>query len=327
MPEQAVLQTTNPDPVLADFELSRAGLFYPLGYPMRIESNSGEVIAAARESWSGFSRCWDEVPIQISLGVSESATPLASRPSFRSRDHLMSIISDAENFVTCDFHSASGFGWVTPATVSDRASFRLHFLESSALILIQQLHLAPMHAALVRLAARGVLLCGTTFAGKSTLAYACARAGWTFISDDATSLIRKRDDRYGIGNPHALRFREDAKSFFPELADRTTAMRPNGKIGIEVLTDQLAGISTADGCVIDHVVFLNRREPGPKLVRFDKQDALCWFEQFSCYGTREARDSQRNAYRRLMGAGIWELRYRDLDSAVARLESLVRNGE
>lgn len=268
--------------------------------------------------------CWNESPIRISLGVSESTAPLPDRPSFRSRDHLMSIISDAENFVICDFNHGSAFGWITPSTVSDREFFRMRFLESSALTLIGQLYLAPIHGALIQLDGRGVLLCGGTFAGKSTLAYACARAGWTYVCDDGVSLIRDRDDRYGIGNPYVLRFREDAKLLFPELADCPAAVRLNGKIGVEVLTNLLQGISIANGSVIDHIVFLNRDEPGPKLMRFETEAALCWFEQFSCYGTEKVRNLQRNAYRRLTGAKIWELRYTELDSAVARLERLVR---
>lgn len=79
--------------------------------------------------------------------------------------------------------------------------------------------------------------------------------------------------------------------------------------------------------MIDHIVFLNRHEPGPKLVRFDTDAALTWFEQFSCYGAKDVRDSQRNSYRRLTKANIWQLHYRDLDSAVARLERLVRTAE
>jgi hypothetical protein len=324
MPEQAAIQTTHADPVFADFELLRSAVFYPLGYPLRIETNSREVIAAACESWSDFSQRSDDPPIRLLLGVSESAAPLPNRPRFRSRDHLMSIISDPENFVICDFNEAFAFGWVTPATVSNRAFLRLRFLESATMMMIQQRYLAAMHGALVQLDGCGVLLCGDTLVGKSTLSYACARSGWTFIGDDGAFLIRDREDRYGIGNPHTLRFREDAKSLFPELEDWHAAERPNGKIGLEVFTKRLPGIATADGCVIDHVVFLNRNEAGPKLVRFETEAALRWFEQFSCYGSQEARDLQRNAYRRLLGASIWELRYRDLDAAVGRLERLVR---
>lgn len=326
MPDQADVQTTHADPLLADFELSRSAVFYPLGYPLHIETNSREVIAAASARWSDFSPRGDDQPSHLSLAVSESlSTRTASIPSYRSRDHLLSMVCDAENHLTCDLNTWFAFGWITPATVSDPMSL-LPFIEAAPLILVQQRYLAVVHAALIQLNGCGVLLCGETRAGKSTLSYACARAGWTLISDDATSLIRDRDDLYGIGNPHSLRFREDAKVLFPELEKWTVTARLNGKLGFEVLTNQLPGISTAEGCTIDHVVFLNRREPGPKLVRFETEAALSWFEQFSCYGPETIRDSQRKAYRRLARAATWELRYRSLDEAMARLKGLVDGG-
>ena len=55
---------------------------------------------------------------------------------------------------------------------------------------------------------------------RALLAYACARAGWTYVSDDGAFLVRGRDDRYAIGDPHSIRFRPDAPELFPELADR-----------------------------------------------------------------------------------------------------------
>lgn len=327
MLEQPELETSRADALLAAVALPRSGLFFPLGYSLRIEANSQEVIAAAYQAWGAFPQRSKERPIRISVTVSDSRTALPEPPVFHPRDHLMAIVSDAENFLMCEYRSGFAFGCVTPATVADHGFFRYHFLEAAAMSLIAQLYLASVHGALVQLDGRGVLLCGDSHAGKSTLAYACARAGWTFISDDATSLIRDSEDRYAIGNPHSLRLREDAKLLFPELDVFLAGVRPNGKIGIEVVTDTLPGISTADGSSIDHVVFLNRQAGALKLVRFDSAEALCWFEQFSmAYGSKDVQDSQNRAYRRLLRANTWELRYHDLDNAVERLERLVRSG-
>src|SRR3984893_13579436 len=106
MPEQANLQTPASNPVLADFGLPYSAVFYPLGYPVRIESNSREVIAAASRRWSAFSQRSDHRPVRISIGVSKTAAGFTGAPPvYRSRDHLMSIVSGAENFVSCDFNS------------------------------------------------------------------------------------------------------------------------------------------------------------------------------------------------------------------------------
>src|SRR5882724_7552420 len=124
------------------------------------------------------------------------------------------------------FKEAYAFGWVTPAVAADHPVLRYRFLSTAMLTMVAQLALAPLHCALVARNGRGVALFGDSFAGKSTLAYACARVGWTFLSDDGTHLLRNSSDRYAIGDPYAMRFREDAKFLFPELADRLVFARP-----------------------------------------------------------------------------------------------------
>src|SRR5205807_9761899 len=122
-------------------------------------------------TWSYCSPRSHDHPIRLSLAVSESlAPPRLVQPSDRARDQLMSIISDAENYVMCDFNSSFAFGWVTRATVSSPIALR-PFVESPALVLVQHRYLAAIHGALIQLDGCGVLLCGETCAGKSTLSY------------------------------------------------------------------------------------------------------------------------------------------------------------
>ena len=94
-----------PDPVLSAFELPLRRTFYPFGFPLELETNSAEVIAAAAEGWGAFEQAFDEAPVRFCLGVTEAsgdALPLES--VVRSREHMMSIIADPENFVVCDFN-------------------------------------------------------------------------------------------------------------------------------------------------------------------------------------------------------------------------------
>ena len=81
---------------------------------------------------------------------------------------------------------------------------------------------------------RNKLICltGVSGSGKSSLAFACARAGWTFVSDDATWLPID-EPAIAVGRPRHARFREDAPRLFPELARYAAEQRPNGKITIE----------------------------------------------------------------------------------------------
>jgi hypothetical protein len=315
------------DPVLSARPLPLRARFYPLGFPLDLETNSADVMQAASAGWGSFAPAFDEMPMHISLGVAPGESrEIPPQSKFFSREHLMSITADTENFVVLDFKQRYAFGWVTPAVAANHPVLRYRFLSTAMLTMVGQLALAPLHCALVARNGCGVALFGDSFAGKSTLAYACARVGWTFLSDDGTHLVRKSSDRYAIGDPYAMHFREDAKFLFPELADRLVAARPNGKIGIEVLTHELP-IKIAPGCSIEHIVFLNRNESGAaRLQRFSTDDAMTWCDHYVAYGTAEVRAAQLGCYQRLLGASIWELRYTDLDDAIARLEQLVDSG-
>jgi len=321
------METVIFDPVLSNCELPLRQTFYPWGFPLEIETNSSDVVAAAAEGWGAFQQMFFAPPVRLCLGVSEaSADALPPESMIRARDHMMSVVADAENFVICDFHRGFAFGWVSANTAADHPFLRYRFLLSGAGTLVEQRAFAALHGALVVRNRCGVMLAGDSCAGKSTLAYACARAGWTYVSDDGAYLARARNDRYAVGDPHSIRFRPDAPRFFPELADRPPAVRANGKIGIEVLTAEL-GLKTAPGCQVNHIVWLNRERPcAAQLRRVSQDGVLEEWAQYASFGSSEVRAAQRRCHERMLSAELWEMRYSDLDQAVARLERLVDFG-
>ena len=328
MPESFILQQVLEDPMLAKFELGLRRLYYPLGFPLEVQTNSPDVLKAADENWGLFSPAFDLPPLRLAVGVREdpSAEPLPEKSAFFAREHLMSILINQANFAVCDFEQAYSFAWVTPPLASDHAALRYRILTPAVMMMAEFLALAPLHAALISRNGRGVALCGDSFAGKSTLAYACARSGWTYISDDGTFLVRDRSDRYAVGQPHFIRFREDARQLFPELADQLAVTRPNGKLGIEIFTRDLP-IATAPGANIQHLVFLNRDHRGPVRLRPCPPDQLqAWCEQYVNFGTSRMRAAMTRCHQQLFQAPVWEMSYQDLDEAVLRLEGLVDSG-
>jgi hypothetical protein len=321
------LEQCGPDPVLSELEFPLRRRLYPLGFALDLATNSTDVIEAAIESWGSYLQIFDDAPVRFELGVAPGDSAIPIRSKFRSRGHLMSMIANPENFVMSDFNTGSAFGWIAEQAAADHAVLRYRFLTPTVLMLLQQRALAPMHGALIARHGRGVALFGESMSGKSTLAYACARAGWTFISDDGTYLVRNSSDRFALGEHHAVRFRAEARRLFPELSAWMPGIRPNGKLGMQVFTRDLP-ITTGLGCPIDHIVFLNRREPGPTRLRgYPQERLLAWCAQGAAYGTPEIRAAQIQCYERLAGAGLWELCYRDLDSAITRLEQLVDSGD
>lgn len=325
------MQKIVPDPVLSSIELPLRRTLYPFGFPLQLETNSTEVITAAVEGWGAFHQMFDEPPVRLCLGVLErSCDSVPMESVIRSREHLMSVVADPSNFVICDFNSGYAFGWVTPNTASDHPLLRYRFLVAAAATLIEHQVFATLHGALIALDDAGVMLAGDSFAGKSTLAYACARAGWTYISDDSANFVRARKSCYAIGDPHSIRFRPDAPELFPELADRLATVRPNGKIAIEVHTRDLE-LDTAPGCEIEHVVYLNRRrDPGPvarsQLRRLTKEQVREDLSQYNVFGTKEMRAARRRCHERVLELPLWQMQYSDLDDAVERLDRLVASG-
>ena len=327
MPE-SFLEQVAADPTLSRAELDLRRLYYPLGFPLELRTNSRLVIDAASESWGRFSKSFDTPGMCLALGVRDGAQdePIWEKSTFLTREHLLAIIANADNFVVADFRQAFSFGWITPELASDPANLRYRLLTPTAMMMAQHLALAPLHAALIARSECGVLLCGDSFAGKSTLAYAAARAGWTYITDDGTFLVRDRLDRYAVGNPYFIRFREDARQLFPELADRLVVTRPNGKIGMEVSTHDLS-IAIAPGAKIEHMVFLDRKSRGPvRLRRFGADEMTAWCERYVNFGLPEVQSAQARCHRRLLDARIWEMSYENFDDAVKRLEQLVDSG-
>ena len=189
------------------------------GLSRRIATNSEDVIEAAKDFWDQSIQEFDCAPLDVRFAVNEESTserPPAVLP--RGKDNLFALVHSADNFAVADLARGSSFSWLTPAVVSERGYFRYHFLDSLVYVMLGALYLTPVHAACVALNGSGILLCGDSGSGKTSLAYACARRGWTYVADDASHLVRPGKDRRILGRPHEIRFRSAANLLFPELA-------------------------------------------------------------------------------------------------------------
>jgi HPr Serine kinase C-terminal domain len=330
--ESAIFRNVHPlgpDPVLCDFPMPLQAVFYPLGFPIEISTNSADVIMAAEESWELWPPLFNAPPVALRIGVLDGeSSQCANMPVCRGQQNLLSMFSDPHNFGVLDLSSGFGFGWFTAATVRYKAFFRYHFLEGMAMTLLMAQHLAPVHAACVSWNGTGILLCGDSGAGKSSLSYACAQRDWTFITDDSSAVVRSRHDRLVVGNSHRMRFRESAIDLFPELLKEKITARITGEMAIELATQAQPEMVTAPNATVDHLVFLNRgTDTSPRLSQFPADQALRWLEQMIVYGDTRLRESQKAALHNLLAADVHELRYSDLDAAVARLVELAENGE
>jgi hypothetical protein len=319
------------DPLLCNMQMPFRAVFYPLGFAVEIATNRREVLDAAKESWGHLQEHHSHPAIQIRIGVAGNDLLVCPpTPIVRAHQHLLSIVADAQNHIVCDLKARFAFAWINEATLRHPMYLRYHFIESAALILISTSYVTALHAACVSRHGRGILLSGDSGAGKSTLAYACARSGWTYTSDDASYLLRETNGETGrprvIGNCSQLRFRPSARELFPELEGRGLTPRAEGKPSIEVRTSEINGIATAEEASIHYLVFLNRRL-SPDVELFPISSAMAFQRlQRSFFPLDEIRQVQIASLQQLSSLPVYELRYRDLDSAIERLELLTESG-
>lgn len=316
------------DPVLAQFGMPLRDTFYPFGFPLQIETNSKEVLNCAAASWQGFTKLFDTPPMRIRIGVkggrSSDCPPI---PVSRVQEHLASNVADSENFSVIDLKQRFAFVWLTEAAVANRGYLRYFFIESTALAILATSYTTPIHAACIERRGCGILLCGDSGAGKSSLSYACAHAGWTYITDDASFLVNNRNDRLVVGNCNQARFRPSAAELFSELAGRETIQRAHvGKPSIELDLQPLPHISVSSTSRINHVVFLNRQHVRrQELVEFPADVARYFMLQY-LFSMPDMRKIQNTMIDHLLDRGTLELRYTDLAWAVDRLCQLAERG-
>jgi hypothetical protein len=320
--------------LLTEYQRARRTMVYeamhfPLGFPARILSNSPRVMEAAEQSWNCFEPAFHgqtfEFIVEVKTGAGAAET-LPPAPVHVVKGSLIFQIANRHNFFIIDMKRGRAVARVSQATANCARYLRYHILEGAVLCLIATMRAVPVHAACARVAGKGVLLCGDSGEGKSTLAYAGARSGWTYVSDDATYIPMYRDDRMAIGNSHRIRFRPSGVELFPELAGRPVTPRAAGKPSIEVPTSEWPEIATTRATPIDHVVFLNRRHADThELIPLRVSAVWPWFTQH-LMSPPETRPAQEAALASLLGAGLFELRYSDLGWAIERINQLAERG-
>jgi hypothetical protein len=216
---------------------------------------------------------------------------------------------------------------ISRAVLQHKPYLQYFFVDGMATCHIGTRYTKGIHAACVALDERGVLLCGDSGAGKSTLAYACARAGWTYVTDDLSLLRNGKSNRMVLGNCHQVRLRPTATGLFPELEGLEITPRAAGKPSIELSMASQPHIRRSPTARADFIVFLNRRRGGPPALVPYRKDVARWFmREQGMHVSDELVALHTAAIDELLTVKVLELRYTDLDWAVERLKTLVREG-
>jgi hypothetical protein len=314
-----------PDPLMYGPELPRVVRLFPLGQAVEISTNSLPIENAARSLWSKFPKLFDDPPVDLRIAVSDKEADVSTGCiTTRGQGHLVSMVRDGENFGVTDLRRGFGYAWLTRDVAANAPEAIFGFLEPLVYLMVAARHFAQVHGACVSLKGRGAILCGESGAGKTCLAYACARAGWSLVSGDAIQIVRSSAGNHIVGRPYSLRFRESAKFLFPELRKFPARVSPQGKTDTTVDTADLA-IDSELEAQASHVVFLNRQSE----VRESFFDSVPFDEAFEAllqvvfYGDERLRTEQARSLAELLNRPVLRLTYSDLNDAERALRHLV----
>lgn len=312
------------DVVLSRMEFPLKKRLYPLGFPMDVFSNSMEALDAATESWGLFEPLFDTPPIELRIGVIPGQiSECPPTTECRVQSDIFSFIADAQNYGIADMRRKISTIWLLEGTLKYRSYVRHSMLEASAMVQIATGFTTGVHSGLVERNGVGVLLCGDSGAGKSTLSYACAKAGWTYITDDGSYLVHGRDDLLAVGNCHQVRFRPSASSIFPEIEGREITQRSGiGKPSIELKPHALGDIRCSQAAPVHHLVLLNRREGRNEPLRSYSRDVVRQFLRQGRFAPLDTLPTHYAMIDRLLAGSVLELCYRDLDWALQQLDTL-----
>jgi hypothetical protein len=294
---------------------------HPLGYPVDIVSNCDAVLEAAWKSWGSWPAIFEDVPsMRFEVEMHNGAAP-QTVPRFEAPAGWLRFSAGDNNFAVFELEARTGYMSVGLGALRDAAGFRHHWLDALVLTALDSVFFTPLHAACVAREGAGTLLCGDSGAGKSSLAYACARRGWTLISDDAVHLA-PGSDRIGVGGSNLIHLRDPARALFSELAQRDLGIAPNGKQAIEI-DSAVHGFATARSAVTSRCYFLRRR-PGPAAVRpFSKNAAIQYFVKYLC--PRETASAELRLREFLSSGSLSSqpclLEYEHMQDAIEVLES------
>jgi len=238
--------------------------FNPIGTPIRIESNHEAVIRVAEENFGRYGKLIPGVSpkflLRICVDPVHRASPPWPKPTFRSLNHLFHIACGDSNFAVADLNTRVCIGFVTEAMVEDSSFFKSSFLDCLFYVLAVHHDYTPVHCSGVVSGGRGVLICGVSGAGKTTLAYACARTGLQVLSDDVVHLrIDPTNNQLRLwGRPWFLRLAPNAADLFPELRGLEPHLRSDHEWYLEIdVENQFPGTAVVS-CEPEALVFLEQ---------------------------------------------------------------------
>lgn len=294
------------DPTLAHTPVTHASWHRAIGLTLRFETNDARIQQASRDSFGPRididSGTEPDALIRIFVHhVDEEPGFHPRQPLVRAYDGAFWIAASRSSVVSGNVHTGSAMGFVSETIASNPDYLRTSIVQPTFLQIAQAQTLVAVHSACLALNGRAVMLRGESGTGKSTLAYAAIRRGYSLIAEDVI-FVRSRsgqtqgrispDDIELHGLPWTIHLLPDAGSLFPELAHVPVIERPDGRVKLRIALDDHAPGQTLAHASLGPLVFVSRSQhTAPRLTRLTRAGALTRLDATSIHYERDANTS------------------------------------
>lgn len=238
--------------------------FQPLGFTLRLRSNSPAIIAAAETSFGRFGPAQpaESPDFRFRLMASDRDDGPPGPPSFRLEGSLLYQGIGHDSCLAANLADGFAFGYFSAPVLVNPAFFRWHFLELAFFMMLEWRGWMGVHGAALVKNGQAVLLRAQSGGGKTTLAFAAAtRGSYQALAEDVVWLDSQQNLWWGL--PWSFHLLPDAKKLFPELAAYEPVLQTNGEMKLEVNLESIRPGSTTI-LARPKAVILVERLPGGK---------------------------------------------------------------
>lgn len=154
----------------------------------------------------------------IDIPPSEKAASVFENLELHASGRTRLLVIDRKSVVSVDPTGLEAVGYISPEH-RQSAWILAHRIFYLSVIELLRCHRAYyIHAGCVCYGGNAILVCGPSGGGKSTLTYALARAGFSYLSDDGVFVHRNSQGLEVFSFPEKLKLSNASLSFFGELS-------------------------------------------------------------------------------------------------------------
>lgn len=278
-----------------------------------LRTNS-EAILRSLERWEEAAEGMNEPSFELRVLVDPSAKRGNNAvPHFRGLHHLVFGAFGGNDTFLFDLERRRISAVVSSETAQDAAFWNVRLLPTALGLLGATIGVVPLHCACLDRDGKGLLLAGASGTGKSTLAVALSRRGFSVVSDGWTYVGRNGHGLTAHGISAPAKLLPDAVDHFPELRDFKAGRAANGETAFEVDVARTFRASVRRESSPRWVMFLERvASPGCDIVPVSSDAAGRFFAETLerlPQQLQEATDTRAALVESLLATECWLARY------------------